>query len=208
MSEPDPFAGPDHPIRKVTRKIAFEGGWSPERAQKVAGLFDSMAADWSAEHVDETKAAPIVDAVARGGVDLSGDGWRSVREPGPGPGCCTTGCERCWLWTCLAEMLANAPDLAPRARADCSTLPVPDDAVDTVLWSTCSCFPEEVDRVLAPGVNSSGSTPLVDQTPIHLPPDDVATALPGQWTGQTARAGTGLWACSGERHELGRSRSA
>ena len=53
----------------------------------------------------------------------------------------------------------------------------------------CFLFPEEVDRVLAPDgvvvwVNSSGA-----ETPIHLPPDDVAAALPGRWTGVESTAG-------------------
>jgi hypothetical protein len=34
---------------------------------------------------------------------------------------------------------------------------------------------------------------LGDQTPIHLPPGDVERALPGDWNGVTARAGTGQW---------------
>ena len=31
------------------------------------------------------------------------------------------------------------------------------------------------------------------ETPIHLPAADVLTALPGDWSGRTARAGTGFW---------------
>ena len=34
---------------------------------------------------------------------------------------------------------------------------------------------------------------LGDQTPIHLPPSDVLEAMPGVWSGRTARAGTGFW---------------
>jgi hypothetical protein len=34
---------------------------------------------------------------------------------------------------------------------------------------------------------------LGDQTPIHLPAGDVVAALPGAWSGRTARAGTGFW---------------
>ncbi|MCU1496150.1 MAG: hypothetical protein JWM47_103, partial [Acidimicrobiales bacterium] len=37
-------------------------------------------------------------------------------------------------------------------------------------------------------VNSSG-----DQTPIYLPAEDVAAALPGGWTGVASGAGAGLW---------------
>ena len=81
--------------------------------------------------------------------------------------------------------------LPPNAR---SLVTANRDAFDAVLMVNMLLFPSEVDRVLAPDgvvvwVNTRG-----DQTPIHLPPDDVATALPGEWTGVTARAGAGLWA--------------
>jgi hypothetical protein len=55
-------------------------------------------------------------------------------------------------------------------------------------------FPDEVDRILRPNGRVVWINTLGDQTPIHLPPDDVATALPGDWDGVTARAGVGLWA--------------
>ena len=167
VSEPDPFAGPDHPIRKITRQVAFEGGWSPERAQKVAGLFDSMAADWSAEHVDETKSAPILDAVARGDVDLSGR-WLEVGSgTGAGTRVLHDRVARLVAMDLSSEMLANAPDLAPRVRADSSRLPLADDAVDTVLLVNMFLFPEEVDRVLATGGHVVWVNTLGDQTPIH-----------------------------------------
>ena len=54
-------------------------------------------------------------------------------------------------------------------------------------------FPHEVDRILRPGGAVVWVNTLGDQTPIHLPPDDVVTALPGDWVGRTARAGTGFW---------------
>lgn len=38
----------NHPMREVTRQIAFEpGGWTPGRADKVAALFDGLAAEWN-----------------------------------------------------------------------------------------------------------------------------------------------------------------
>jgi len=45
---------PDHPMRKLTRQVAFDGAWDAERAKKVGDLFDGMAADWSTDHVDAT----------------------------------------------------------------------------------------------------------------------------------------------------------
>ena len=64
---------------------------------------------------------------------------------------------------------------------------------DAIVLVNCFLFPDEVDRVLAPGgvvvwVNSSGS-----ETPIHLPPQDVVEALPGRWEGVESTAGIGIW---------------
>ncbi len=194
VAAPDPFAGPDHPMRKVTRQVAFEGGWSSGRATKVAELFDSMAADWSADHVDVVKAAPVRDALARGGVDLAG----SWAELGSGTGAGTRvlhgQVERLVAVDLSAEMLAHAPDLAPRVRADASILPFGADSFDTVLLINMLLFPEEIDRILRPEGQLIWVNSLGDQTPIHLPPADVVDALPGSWSGVTAKAGTGLWA--------------
>ncbi len=55
-------------------------------------------------------------------------------------------------------------------------------------------FPNEVDRVLAVGGAVVWINTLGDQTPIHLPVEDVALALPGSWHGVSANAGTGFWA--------------
>ena len=83
--------------------------------------------------------------------------------------------------------------------ADGSRLPLAAGAAAAVVLVNCFLFPEEVDRVLAPDgvivwVNSSGP-----ETPIHLPPDDVAEALPGRWTGVESTAGLGRGACCGAR---------
>ncbi len=94
-----------------------------------------------------------------------------------------------------SEMLANAPgDLAPRVRGDASRLPFPDRTFDAVLMVNMLLFPAEVNRVLAAGGAILWVNTLGDQTPIHLPADDVVSALPGSWTGCTAAAGTGFWA--------------
>ena len=191
---PEPFAGTDHPMRAVTRQVAFEGGWSPGRAAKVAELFDSLAADWATRDRDANRAAPIRDALDRGDLPLAGR-WA---ELGSGTGAGTAALDgriaRLVALDLSAEMLAHAPDLAPKVRADSSKLPFPDGSLDGALLVNMLLFPGEVDRILAPGgvlvwVNTHG-----DQTPIHLPPDDVVAALPGSWTGVTAKAGTGLWA--------------
>ena len=73
-------------------------------------------------------------------------------------------------------------------------LPLADDSADVVLMINMLLFPAEVDRVLRPDGHVVWVNTLGDQTPIHLAPDDVAAALPGDWHGTTSFAGTGLWA--------------
>lgn len=195
VTEPEPFAGPDHPIRKVTRQVAFDRAWDPERAAKFASLFDSLAADWSADHVEPTKAAPIRDALERSGAPTDGR-WL---ELGSGTGAGTRVLHdrvRSLLALDLSrQMLTHAPgELAPRVQGDASSLPFGDHTFDVVLMVNMLLFPDEVDRVLAPTGTALWVNTLGDQTPIHLPAHDVAMALPGDWSGTTARAGTGFWA--------------
>lgn len=194
-TEPEPFAGPDHPMRKLTRSIALGEPWTVDDAHRVAAIFDGLAPEWTERQVDPIKAAVVDDALDRGAPPLDGR-WL---ELGSGTGAGTR-----LLHGRVAEqvsvdlsagMLAHAPDgLAPKVRADSSQLPFPTDTFDAVLMINMILLPGEVDRVLRPGgavvwVNTRG-----DQTPIHLPPADVERALPGEWSGVTALAGTGLWA--------------
>lgn len=194
-TEPEPFAGPDHPIRKVTRQVAFDGSWDAERAAKVGALFDSLAAEWSERRVEPTKAAPISDALERGAAPVGGRWLELGSGTGAGTKVLHGKVGALLAFDLSAEMLAHAPaELAPRIRGDASTLPFRHDSFDAVLMVNMLLFPHEVDRVLAPGGTVLWVNTLGDQTPIHLPPVDVAAALPGQWTGTTARAGTGFWA--------------
>lgn len=192
--EPDPFAGPDHPMRRLTRAMAFDRPWTAEDADRVQELFDSMAPGWSADHVDPLKAAPLLDAIERGGVPTDGR-WIELGS-GTGAGCrALDGIVHQHVSLDLSyEMLAHAPDRIPRVQADSSQLPLADDVADVVLMINMILFPSEVDRILRPGGTVVWVNTLGDQTPIHLPPGDVAAALPGDWVGTSSYAGTGLWA--------------
>lgn len=202
---PEPFAGVDHPMRKVTRQVAFDGIWDATRAAKVAALFDSMAADWSETHVDETKAAPIDDGLERGSVRTAGRWLEIGSGTGAGTRVLHDRVDQLVAFDLAAEMLRHAPgELAPRVRGDASALPFADGSFDAVLMVNMLLFPAEVDRVLALHGSVLWVNTLGDQTPIHLPPDDVAAALPGNWVGQTARAGTGFWASLRRRPGSGR----
>jgi SAM-dependent methyltransferase len=195
VRDPEPFAGPGHPMRKLTRAIALGEEWTDDDRRRVSGIFDGLAPEWTERQVDPVKSAIVDDALDRGGAPFDGR-WL---ELGSGTGAGTRilhGRVREQISVDLsAGMLAHAPDgLAPKVRADSSLLPFGADSFDAILMINMILFPAEVDRVLRPDgvivwVNTKG-----DQTPIHLPPGDVERALPGTWEGVTARAGTGLWA--------------
>ncbi len=192
-SHPAPFAGPDHPMRRLTRAMAFGEPWTSDDAARVTSVFDGLAPGWTEDHVDPVKATTVSDALARGDVPLDGD-WLEVGS-GTGAGARVLDGQVGTLVCCDLSfvMLQHAPDLAPRAQADAAALPFAHDAVDAVLLINMLLFPTEIDRVLrAHGVVVWINT-LGDQTPIHLPPTDVLAALPGSWTGTTAHAGTGFW---------------
>lgn len=192
--DPDPFAGPDHPMRRLTRAMAFGETWTADDAARVQEVFDRMAPEWSADHVDASKAAPLLDAIERGRVPVDGR-WIELGS-GTGAGChALDGIVHQHVSLDLSyEMLAHAPDRVPRVQADSSQLPLADDVADVVLMINMLLFPAEVDRILRPGGTVVWVNTLGDQTPIHLPPADVAAALPGEWIGTTSHAGTGLWA--------------
>ena len=194
-TDPEPFAGPDHPMRKLTRAVALGEPWTPDDARRVAEIFDGLAPAWTERQVDPVKAAVVDDALDRGAAPSTG---RWV-ELGSGTGAGTRllhdrGAQQVSV-DLSHSMLVHAPHgLAPKVRADSSLLPFPEDTFDAILLINMLLFPREVDRVLRPHgavvwVNTRG-----DQTPIHLPPDDVDRALPGDWTGVASRAGTGQWA--------------
>lgn len=192
-SAPHAFAGPDHPMRRLTRAKAFGEAWTEADAVRVTEIFDGMASAWSEEHVDPTKAAPVEDALVRGRVPVDGS-WLEV---GSGTGAGARVLARhvgSLVCTDLSEqMLLHAPDLAPRVRADASELPFGDDGFDAILLINMLLFPAEIDRLLRRDGVVVWINTLGDQTPIHLPPADVLEALPGSWSGITAHAGTGFW---------------
>ncbi len=187
----EPFAGPDHPMRRLTRATAFGEQWTSDDADRVAGVFDGLAADWSERHVDPRKAAPVLDAIERGGTPLEAR-WIELGS-GTGAGCRVLDAREHVSVDLSAEMLTHAP-AGSKIQADSSRLPFRDDIADVVLMINMLLFPSEVDRILQPEGCVVWINTLGDQTPIHLPPDDVARALPGEWNGVWSRAGTGLWA--------------
>lgn len=194
-TEPTSFAGPDHPIRQATRQIAFEGGWSPGRAAKVAELFDSMSGEWHADHSDPVRLSPVRDALERGDLDTGGVWVELGAGTGAGTEVLKPHVETLVAVDLSWGMLNNGANVATaKVQADSACLPLVDDSADVVVCVNMFLFPEEVDRVLRPKGQLLWVNTMGDQTPIHLPADDVAEALPGSWVGVTANAGTGFWA--------------
>ena len=187
------LAGPDHPIRKVTRNVAL-GGWTRERAVKVAELFDALAADWTSRASSERRE-PLRDALDRGCFQANG---RLCAEVGSGTGSSTPElAERFSMVLALDishEMLRRAPaGPGPRVRADGASMPLPDRSASCVALVNAFLFPTEVDRVLAAGGTLIWVSSLGDHTPIYLAADEVVKALPGDWQGVAAEAGWGSW---------------
>ena len=192
----EPFAGPDHPIRIITREIALEGRWDAAIRQRISDTFDRLAPDWSEDHVNPTKAAPVRDAVDRGGLQLRDARWLELGSgTGAGGKVLAEQVREYVAFDLSSEMIRN--DQAAhtlQVRGDASVLPFVDDSFDAVMCINMFLFPAQVDRVLRPGGSLLWVNTMGDQTPIHLPVEDVVSALPGEWSAVTANAGTGFWA--------------
>jgi SAM-dependent methyltransferase len=185
-------ADDEHPIRQVTRQIAFEpGGWDADRRGKVAQLFDGLAPTWH-EREAATEHDALLDALDRGGPYDDGP----CLEVGSGTGAFTANLtgrfERVVSVDLSAEMLRRAR--GPRVLADSAELPFPSGAAGAVVLVNMFLFPGEVDRVLRPGGALVWVSVLGDATPIYLSAEDVDRALPGDWAGTAADAGWGSWA--------------
>ena len=185
----------DHPMRRVTQQIAFEpGGWTSERQSKVASLFDGLAPDWNSRFTAEESWQPIDDAFDRGG-PMNGP----CLEVGAGTGLATARLamhfEHITAVDVSLEMLRRfAKVSATPMLADAGTLPIRSGSVGAIVAVNAFLFPDEYDRVLAPGGAILWVNSLGDATPIHLPTDDVVRAMPGQWRAVTSEAGWGVWA--------------
>lgn len=193
-----PSVGADetHPMRLMTRKVAGlgDGEWTAADRANVGAFFDDLADQWHTRTSPE-RSTIVEDALARG---VEGEQHGLCLEIGSGIGAYSPLLAARWDSVAAVElsieMLRRSPSgPAGRVQADASRLPFPAGCAAAVVLINMMLFPAEVDRVLAPDgvvvwVNSSGS-----ETPIHLPPADVATALPGEWEGVQARAGVGLW---------------
>jgi SAM-dependent methyltransferase len=185
----------DHPMRRATRSIAFDPGyWTADRAATVADVFDGLAPDWDRRYTGDEMHRPLLDALSRGGA-LAGP----CVEVGAGTGLATPLLlDRFGSVVAVdlaAEMLARfgAP-AAARVRADGARLPVRSGSVGVLVLVNAFLFPDEVERIVRPDGAVVWVNTLAEDTPIHLPADDVVAALPGRWEARASEAGWGSWA--------------
>ena len=191
----------DHPMRTVTNEMAAGGEFAAADAEAVQTLFDSMAGEWHRHDVPERLIA-LEDALQRSDLPAG-----VLVELGAGTGIGTKVIARFRpvhaAIDLSAGMLAQAPPgLAPWTRADASQLPLADRSVDVLVLLNMLLFPAEVDRVLAPGGALVWVNTVGEATPIHLSPEAVVDAVPGEWIADASRAGAGIW-CVARRAEVG-----
>lgn len=184
-------------MQEVTREIAFGHGWSSDRKDRIAQLFDALAPEWHTRG-GEQRLLPTRDALERGSVPEGG----VAVEIGSGTGIQTAALVERFSYVVSvdlsAEMLARSPrrDTVSLARGDAAALPLAGASVDAVVCVNAYLFPEEYARVLRPAgcivfVSTSGP-----QTPIYLPPDDVVAASQaafGPVRGVTSTCEWGVW---------------
>jgi SAM-dependent methyltransferase len=198
VGEPPSGLGADHPMRQVTRAVAFEAnGWTSERREQVRELFDGLAEGWNTRDVPG-RDAPLLDALARGLDAAPALEHHLAVELGAGTGLFTEGLAARFpevvALDLAYEMLRRTPaGSAHRVQADAHHLPLADGSVDALVLVNMFLFPAEVERVLAPHgalvwVNSRGA-----DTPIHLTAAEVDACLPGGWSGVASTAGHGTW---------------
>ncbi len=192
--DPDEYVA----MQKVTRQIAFEdGGWDPERKERIAQLFEGLAPEWHTRG-GEDRLRPTRDALSRGGIPSGG----TALEIGSGTGIHTPVLLDRFGFVISVDLVKEMLDLSPRpdrtalVRADAAALPLADGSADAVVCVNAFVFPSEYARVLRQDgyvvvVATSG-----DQTPIYLPPGDVTAALErqlGPVEAVTSRHGWGTW---------------
>jgi SAM-dependent methyltransferase len=178
-------------MQKVTLQAAFEpDSWTPERAGKVAALFDGLAAGWNERQALLNRYDPLVDALARGDV-----GAGRCLEVGSGTGLATPTLDAHFTAVISVDLSMEMLRLAGgrRVLGDANMTPFADATFDCAVFVNAILFPRETARVLAPGATLVWVNTIGADTPIHLPPEDVAAAMGDGWHGVAAEAGLGLW---------------
>ncbi len=181
-------------MRAVTAAAARDPAtWTAAVSGEVRDRFDDLAGEWHTRDRPGRLDA-LVDALDRGEVGAGGLCLELGSGTGLATGMLADRFERVVACDLSERMLALAPAVAPRLRADAARLPLPDGSVSALVLVNALLFPAEAVRVLTPDgalvwVSTSGPA-----TPIHLPAAEVVAALPGSWSGVESRHGAGTWA--------------
>ena len=198
---PAELHGADHASRRLLERLLDSD--PGDDASAVAGLraeYDRQAAEWESwirQQVDYTR--PLEDLLLRR-PDLAGL-HDDVLEVGVGTSSVVAdrGLPRRRLialdvaW----QMLVRLDRQIPRVQADVRALPIRDAGVDVVVGLNAVPCWAEFRRVLRPGGRLVWLSSFGDQTPIVVPPEQVAQALP-EATVLWARAGHGFWVVAEE----------
>jgi SAM-dependent methyltransferase len=170
--------------------------WTPELAKFTADVFDAMAETW----VDERggyRAAPLVDALHRGGTRPTG----RCLEIGSGTGVLTPYLQGVWddvICVDLSMKMMLRQRTGRQVQADASTLPFPERAFSVIVIGDAPLFAEEVVRLLASEGDVIWSNALGQGAPYHLPTVDMWDALVGvapdsKWSAVESEALWGSW---------------
>jgi SAM-dependent methyltransferase len=172
------------------------GSWTQELAKVTTQVFDAMAENW----VDERgsyRAAPLVDALARGGPFEPG----RCLEIGSGTGILTPYLDE--VWTDVVgvdlslEMMVRRRN-ARQIQADASVLPFADHSFDVVVIGDAPLFADETVRLLSPTGMLIWSNALGTGAPYHVPTmslwDALVRAAPrSKWSALESEALWGSW---------------
>ncbi|WP_229703714.1 class I SAM-dependent DNA methyltransferase [Streptomyces albiflavescens] len=174
--------------------------WTAETARFLSDLFDELADSWDTAQATG-RDDPVRDALTRGGPFPHGP----CLELGSGTGLFTPQLAASFPTVVSIdlseEMLRHAAVRSPvRVRADASALPSADASAAVIVAIDMLLFPQETARVLAPDGVLLWINQLGEDGPLHLPAQDVADNLPGQWTSVEAAAGWGSWAALRRTH--------
>lgn len=91
-------------------------------------------------------------------------------------------------------MLARAPCSASfRICGDAAHLPLRDHVFDAAVLVDTFCFAHELARILKSSGHIVWINLLGKDGPLYVPANDIAGALPGNWTGMESTAGWGSW---------------
>ena len=170
--------------------------WTPELARFTADVFDAMAETWVAER-GGYRAAPLVDALHRGGVPATG----RCLEIGSGTGVLTPYLQEVWddvLCVDLSMKMMLRQRTGRQVQADASTLPFSERAFSAIVIGDAPLFAEEVVRLLASEGAVIWSNALGQGAPYYLPTVDLWDALVGvapdsKWSAVESEALWGSW---------------